>query len=369
MARVSCGVSTGSGCVSTNADTSCTTPVPPTSCGPDNSGVPCQENHCLTVETNLYGAALSTGAAFTTPGCGQTAIVFIPGLTLAHLGSYLWSSIYGYYEIVAFNAGTHELTIQNNCTDGNSPGGISVPACSTFVVSAAPSSASSEIVYLAADFVTPANGFCTNITVTSTEDFLAGYTISIANGEYTIGAILTPTSMTICNAGAGETPGTTIVALSGTGGFQYPIIIQNNSSVLENETVQNVVAFDAGNSPVTITATIAYTNPSTTKSAQVFFGASVYYNGVATAAPGIASYNMELFKNTTGLDVSVNSQDDSTEVDGVISKEMDFFGVETVAPGATKTIIAKGVLTWVADGAANIAISELVARLDAIVSF
>ena len=359
----------GSGCVSNNADTPCATPVAPTACGPDNLGVPCQESHCLTVETSLYGAALSTGAPFTTPGCGQTAIVFIPGLTLAHLGSYLWSSIYGYYEIVAFNAGTQELTIQNNCTDGNSPGGVSVPACSTFVVSAAPFPVSSEIVYLAADFVTPAIGFCTNITVTSTDEFLAGYTISIAEGEYTISAILTPTSMTICNTGSGQTPGTTIIALNGTGGYNYPIVIQTNSSILEDETVQNVVAFDAGNSPITITATVAYTNPSTTKSAQIFFGASVYYNGVATAAPGIASYNMELFKDTTGLDVSVNSQDDSTEVDGVISKEMDFFGVETVAPGATKTIIAKGVLTWVADGAADIAISEFVARLDAIVTF
>lgn len=369
MSRVSCGTRLNPGCSTTSIDTPCTTVVPPTACGPDSGAMPCAENHCLEIQTSLYGAALITGAPFVTPGCGQSATVFIPGLTIAHVGSYLWSSIYGYYEITNYNVASQEVTLKNNCTSGNVAGGVTVPTCSTFVVTSPPILDASSIVYLTADFVTPAIGFCVTIAVTDTSSFSPGLVITIGTGQYTINSVNTPTSMTICNTGSGQTPGTTITALNPSGGYNYPIILQDVSSVLENTATQTIITFNAANPNITLSTTVVYTNPSLVRPAQLFFFIDGYYNGDSTVVLGIASYTMSLLKDTTGVDILVNAQDDSTTADTVISKQMTYAGIEIVSPGTTVNIEATVELDWVADATAQINISELVIHLSVIAAY
>ena len=377
MANVSCGTSLCSTttCSTGAANTTCETPVPVYPSGPASSSNPCQENHCLEIRTNLYGAALETGLQFNIPACGQSAVVYVAGLTLAHVGSYLWSSIYGYYEIIAYNASTAEVTIKNNCTNGNSAAGTSVPKCSAFVVSPAPIEESGDIAYLAADFVTPIVTGCVAITVTDTSNIVAGNIVTIASGTYTVQSITNGTSMVICNDGLGQTPGTTITAISGTGGFNYPIILEDASSVLSDQDQLLNVDLDSGNLTQTITVNISYTNTSSSRNANMFYTANSYYSGTTLDAfTDVVEYQMLIELSIDGgAFVTVNDQSDSQyDVDDTahsISKEMNYGSVEVVAPLATRTVAVRTTLNWLGTGTAKIDIDAFVCSMSAITAF
>lgn len=186
---------------------------------------PCPENHCLVEVKNQFCTTIKVMNAWNVPDCGEQAILEVPNVLSALPGSYLWSSTYGYFEVISYNATTQQLVIQNNCQNDNASPGTAVLACSQFIVVDAPFSATdpTEFPYVALDFTAPADGNCLDILVTSTIGLTAGSTIQIGNGIYVLNAITSPTLINICNEGEGLIPGTVVVSVNAAGDYQYPI--------------------------------------------------------------------------------------------------------------------------------------------------
>lgn len=200
-----------------------------TTCG-GAIAVPCPENHCEVYQTNKFSTVIKVQNTWNVPECGEEAILSVPDTLMALPGSYIWNETYGYFEILSYNASTREITVQNNCNEGNADPGTQVIQCSNFIVAPPPNSAvfPNFFPYVSADFVAPADGACIDITVTTTNGLIAGATIQIGSGEYTIDAISSSTNITICNEGAGITPGTPVYAQNDAGELQYPISILSN---------------------------------------------------------------------------------------------------------------------------------------------
>lgn len=220
MSCSSCGSRSGCSCSPRN----CTTGQPYYVCTPS-----CPEDHCKTELLQQYAFALKTESSFNFPDCGSFASFFVANSTVAHIGSYLWSSQYGYLEITDYNKNTGQITVRNNCTDGNADPGTEVPVCSSFVVSDPPPSGvsgfSSLFPYVAVDFTAPANGDCLLITVTTVNGLAVGKTVQIGTGRYRVDSIDSSTTITICNDGDGITPGTAVIAKNDSGDYQYPIVL------------------------------------------------------------------------------------------------------------------------------------------------
>lgn len=251
MSCSSCGSNTGCGCsqplsnncnsVSSQCSTDCcdnsTCPVPQSdySCG-----TPCLEDHTQRIYSLCFSAVLKVANSWNLPDCGETAVLAIDNLANVHVGGYIWSSEYGYFQIVGYNQSVNQITIQNNCTTGNADPGTQVPACSTFIIAPNPptdvANPSNLYPYVAIDFTAPANGACTLITLTNVNGLAVGNTVQIGSGNYRINAINDATTIEICNDGAGITPGTPVIAKNASGEFQYPVI-QINANACTNPDV------------------------------------------------------------------------------------------------------------------------------------
>lgn len=207
-------------------------PAPSPGCIPAPS---CEQDHCNTVIKQQFFATLKVLNSWNIPACGGSAILSVPGLANILVGSYLWNTLYGYFEVISFNPTNGQVTIKNNCNDGNQPSGTQVPACTDFVVTPPPVTASgssgqtSLFPYVAIDFtappVCPAIGCCITITLTTVNGLQVGKNVQIGSGVYSVSSISSPTLITICNDGAGITPGTPVIALNSVGQFQYPVIL------------------------------------------------------------------------------------------------------------------------------------------------
>lgn len=77
--------------------------------------------------------ALEVANAWNIPACNANAVLYIPYLTIALIGSYIYNPTYGRFKIVGFNAVNGQVTIKNECLIENAAAGTVVPAGTTFV--------------------------------------------------------------------------------------------------------------------------------------------------------------------------------------------------------------------------------------------
>lgn len=96
------------------------------------------ENHKQLIIQQTFATSIKNSADFIVPACGSTAIVAFTGLTVLQIGSYLWSAIYGSFQVTAFDVQSGEVTILNECFSQNAAPGSTIPACSLFNISQNP---------------------------------------------------------------------------------------------------------------------------------------------------------------------------------------------------------------------------------------
>lgn len=306
----------------------------------------CEENHTLEIKTLEHNFSLNVANTWVIPECGGSAVIIIMDLHLVHIGSFLWNALYGYFEITAFDECSSQITVRNNCTEGNTAPGTEIPSCTNFVVTDAPCPSLAETTpFLGADFTAPNVGECIDITVTNTIGLSAGTTIEIGIGAYTLDHIVSNTTINICNDGSGIPSGTLVIAIGPGGSYQYPIVTINSS-----------IAFIAGAAPASGTINSGGTtlsnsivpanivNPSATDIMQV------QYSIVATVTGGVTngnthawSINTKLYEDIDGGGpVAVVDENDSIyTIDNTVhpySKQLVWVATLSVPPTTTRTI-------------------------------
>ncbi len=369
MTKVSPPTRLYNNCCDTSVGT-CQNVTPNFPCGPIAEASPCPENNCLEIRTIEYNAALKTGADFVIPACGQTAIVNIPGLTLAHVGSFIYNTTYGYLRITGYDSLTQTIVVENTCAAGNASPGTTVPNCTTFIVTDAPCDlVGDSIPYLTTDFIIPIVGGCTSVGVTDSSTFEVGYTVQIGSSQYNVGSIINATTLQICNTGGAAPVGGTVQALNSGGQYQYPVIVLSTSSTFDNEDIVSAVTINVGNLVETAQSGISYTNLSPTDAAQVMYTISGYADGdCANGNTDVVSFDFELLENINGAGfVQVQRQgiyqftiDDAAYP---LSKQVQYTGVATVPAGQTFTLDAQSIIRWSGTGTAEFTADTLESRV------
>src|SRR4030067_2607388 len=77
----------------------------------------------LCPECSQICSALIVNNAWNVPACGSSAVLSVPGLTVALLGSYIWNPTYGWFRITGFDSVNGQLTVLNECLTGNAAPG------------------------------------------------------------------------------------------------------------------------------------------------------------------------------------------------------------------------------------------------------
>lgn len=245
--------------------------------------VPCPENHCEIHQTNCFSTVVKVQNTWVIPSCGSTAVLSVPDVLMVLPGSYLWNETYGYFEITEFNASTREITIRNNCNEGNAAPGTQVVTCTNFIVTAIPQQAVLPNVfpYVAVDFVAPGDGDCAAITVTTVALLSAGNVVQIGSGQYTIQSIDSASLITICNDGDGITPGTLVDALNAANEYQYPIIVVEGGccsleQALEDQSDPSNISISVGETEYSDTALLTVTNSSNALNLNVLYSVEAF---------------------------------------------------------------------------------------------
>lgn len=363
-------------CGTTPCTCGCGSPATPS---PYYSNTPsCPEDHCQTINNYLFNTAIRTDISWVIPICGGTAMFTVSDLNVLHVGSYLWSSAYGYFEVVAFDSINHQVTIVNHCNEGNAAVGTLVSACSEFDVVDPPFAGDlppGGAVCVAVDFTAPADGDCLLITLTSTAGIVVNDTIQIGDGQYTVGSIESDTLLTICNDGDGLVPGTPVIAKNEAGQFQYCINIVGNCcttiqerfggeltpcsdfenlGIIQQSTpapVAGVVAED-GETVTTNIGTLTFQNTSECRTMQVMIAVFMVAELLGTLGQDVVQirYEIQQKENAGAFTTAINgsllinpSFDDLSSV--LQSIFLSYHDVKSVAPGATLTLQHRAIIT------------------------
>lgn len=91
-----------------------------------------------------FCTSLPVANSWNIPACGEEAVLYIPGLLTALIGSFLANPTYGFFEITGFNSINSLVTVVNNCYFENAEPGTIVPGGTKFVLSAVPPSSTIE---------------------------------------------------------------------------------------------------------------------------------------------------------------------------------------------------------------------------------
>lgn len=185
----------------------------------------CLEDNCQKIYINQFALGLTIQSSWNVPQCGGSAVLEVPGIVALPVGEYIHHPTYGYFEIVSFDSQSEQMSVQNPCFTENSPPGTEIPPCTTFTVTPPPccEDVGQDGVFLAVDFTAPADGTCIDITVTEQTGLIAGNNISIGTGIYLLNEIKANNVLNICNEGEGIIPGTSVIAKTFSGQYQYPI--------------------------------------------------------------------------------------------------------------------------------------------------
>lgn len=206
------------------------------SSGCSNCGTPyykscstCPEDHTQLLVEDSVSPAITVKTGFNIPACGQNAVVQVPGLKRIGIGSRIWADTFGFLRVISFDVQSESITVTNDCLSCNADAGTTVPACTVFTVDAPPcggeDSSSANGPRLSSDFVIPAEDGCVTVEVTTVDGLSVGKDVSIAGNQYLLQTILDSDHITICNKGAGGTPGTTIFAKDDADNLQYPVVL------------------------------------------------------------------------------------------------------------------------------------------------
>lgn len=318
------------------------------------------ENHCQQIICERFSPVFCTNSSWNVPNCDGTATFVVGDATYIPVGAYAWFPGYGYFLITAFDSVTGEVTIQNTCITENAAPGTQIAQCSCFLVSPPPCDDLTPITpYVAEDFVAPAVASCVVITVTTTEGIVAGQMVSISTGSYGVDAVLTDTTMRICNDGNGIAAGTTVVALDSNGNYQYPITVLAGSQS-DSDDVNSTGDVDSGSTTLVATGNaVSITNPSTTKDMNVLYTVGVVANGnveTGSAAGLDVSLGTTLDINGGGaasIGTVSNSVFPGTDDPYGHSLGFNYVGVATLAPLATYTVQAESTVTWISGGSSE----------------
>lgn len=263
MSCTTCGSNVPCGCLP--ASDPCSTSYGGTCTGNTVPGVPqpyfacapiCQESNTQKVVINQFAQALKVANSWNVPACGLTATLSIPGLVSIVIGSYLWNETYGYFEVTAFDSGLQQVTVINNCNEGNAAAGTAVPACTEFINTAPPAADEDpNTPCVAIDFTAPAVSACIDITLNNTTGITSGDTIQIGSGFYRVAEVKPNDIINICNDGDGITPGTSVIAIDASGNFNYCLqIISSNPCTRDIITNGRLVVCDGNDQLTTIEA-------------------------------------------------------------------------------------------------------------------
>lgn len=191
----------------------------------------CPEDNCEKIYQAQFDFAVCPSVGWNVPSCGNTSILSVPGLAGASIGSYIWSAVYGYFEITSIDATRGLLGVTNNCTAGNAAPGTQIPACTCFVVTVPPVDTGDQPGNcLVLSFTAPEEDLPLDITLTSTTGITASNTIQIGSGFYFVEAVKPGGIITIVNKGQGAIPGTPVLGGKDSSGnyLNCVSIISNN---------------------------------------------------------------------------------------------------------------------------------------------
>lgn len=332
--------------------TSCVTESCVETCS--NTPVPCPENHChVTVEREFYTTVKSRNT-WNIPAEESFATLEVPDVLSALPGSYLWNGAYGYLKIVSYNSTTRQIIVTNEGQEGNASPGTTVPACTEFIISAAPPGTLDTQIfpYLAANFTAPAVDTCVDILVTSVVGLVAGLPVQIGSGTYTLGEIKSPTVINICNGGDGFTPGEAVIAFNSAGEYQYPITMVGLNICANDAVTEGVLVSCNGGGAVSLGGSVV--------------GAIPVLQNVST--------NVVTFEGIGVVAVS-DSQTGTGQLTNVVTEYSSSYAEITITnPSATRTMLCviteilslESVITDTAPGYTIIALlnAELQRRID-----
>lgn len=345
----------------------------------------CEEDNCQKVYVNQFSFAVCPTNSWNVPLCGQTSILNVDGVQGVSIGSYLWHTNYGYFQVTSVNTSNGTIGITNDCTTGNATPGTQIPACTCFVVTDAPAGTNNNanlFPFVAIDFTAPPDATCIDITVTNANGISIGDTVAIGSGTYFVDSISSTTLITICNEGEGITPGTPVIAQDAFGNYQYPIgviascctvlaadvatlqtemntaqadILANTNqiadltaSVQSDSDTATVASITSGNSLTTTPGNIvlSWINVSATRTMQVIVNyiARAQFTGAAGATN--VTYSIKNNVNGGGLTelLPASYAEDITPTFRRI-KDVTAMSVHTVVAGATLTINAQTSIT------------------------
>ena len=190
MTCTTCGSTSSCGCRSSSSSScssnqGCCSHTPATPTPYYQCASPCEQDHTKKVVIQQFYTTIKVDNSWNVPACGETAVLSVAGLKSVEVGSYVWNSEYGYFEITSFDAATGEITVTNNCTEGNAVAGTNVPACTDFLVTAPPCECGDDTnVCVEIDFTAPDVDDCIDITLTGTTGLTAGDTVQIGSVFY-----------------------------------------------------------------------------------------------------------------------------------------------------------------------------------------
>lgn len=291
-------------------------------------------------------AAIEITTAWNTPKCGGAVTVITRGLSRVPVGSYLWSSEFGYFGVAAV-LDDNKITLLNTCNNFNQQVGKYVPPFSTFIVVPNPNLlANLSGIFLVADFTAPSLGGCTFISVSKTSGLSAGVTIHLSTGIYSIAEIISTNVLLICNDAAGITPGIVVYAQNSLGQYQYEITLANNGNIVytNSGTISgNATRSNALNEVITSN----FTNISSIQSMRVFY----IVQGTMQGDAFLAKSNLLDYFFVIGVITSAGSitqpagntefsEYTISDAAHPISKILTYAGVLTLPPGVSDFITA-----------------------------
>lgn len=311
-----------------------------------NSADVCEEDNCKKIYCNQFTFGVCPDVSWNVPACGQTALLSVPGIQGASIGSYIWHTAYGYFQVVSVDADKGLLGIVNTCLTGNADPGTQIPKCTCFTVSPPPADVASNsqlFPYVAIDFTAPADSTCLAITVTTISGLSVGDIISIGSGFYEIDSFISDTVITICNTGDGILPGTSVIAQDQFGIYQYPIFVTSSCCTTLGDAIDDLSALAFAYEPVAVTGAIAsaasrtvgggnvfaYTNTSATRTMQIL----VVYSFIS---------KLEFANTSAAIDFAIETNENGAgwvNINPMPAIEEDLVAVATTSHGFTITEI------------------------------
>lgn len=197
----------------------------------------CPQDNIKYVKVEKLVGAFTNISGFCMPACGAKVRVTFQNVGDVPIGAWLWAYGLGYLTITNFNPITQEIELQNDCPDTLCAGqiqaapGTPIPACTVFVLTAPTcsdaisSSTNLTFPYLNAGFTAPDSGDCIDVTVTNVNGISVNKNVTINGGTYRVSSINSGTNLTICNDGAGLTPGIVVEYKDNSGNLIVPIVL------------------------------------------------------------------------------------------------------------------------------------------------